>query len=104
MEKLKALYAGERERKVRAESAAKTQAVQALFEESGWTKLDEPRPFALLYYGHAPLRRIWKELGLDRKIRQLKQDVDIGSSLWPSRSWAFRSRSGTFSSEILPPV
>ena len=25
----------------------------------------------------APLRRIWKELGLDRKIRQLKQDVDI---------------------------
>ena len=77
LEKLKALYAGERERKVRAESAAKTQAVQALFEESGWTKLDEPRPFALLYYGHAPLRRIWKELGLDRKIRQLKQDVDI---------------------------
>ena len=47
LEKLKALYAGERERKVRAESAAKTQAVQALFEESGWTKLDEPRPFAL---------------------------------------------------------
>lgn len=77
LEKLKALYAGERERKVRAESAAKTQAVQALFEESGWTKLDEPRPFALLYYGHAPLRHIWKELGLDRKIRQLKQDVDI---------------------------
>ena len=77
LEKLKALYAGERERKVRAESAAKTQAVQALFEESGWTELDEPRPFALLYYGHAPLRRIWKELGLDRKIRQLKQGVDI---------------------------
>lgn len=47
MEKLKALYASERERKVRAESAAKTQAVQALFEESGWTELDEPRPFAL---------------------------------------------------------
>ena len=33
MEKLKALYPSERERKVRAESAAKTQAVQALFEE-----------------------------------------------------------------------
>lgn len=45
LEKLKALYAGERERKVRAESAAK----KALFEESGWTKLDEPRPFALLH-------------------------------------------------------
>ena len=44
---LKALYAGERERKVRAESAAKTQAVQALFEESEWMELDEPRPFAL---------------------------------------------------------
>lgn len=35
------------------------------------------RAAPLRAYGHAPLRRIWKELGLDRKIRQLKQDVDI---------------------------
>lgn len=76
LENLKAQYVAKTEQKRAANSAAKFQALSEVLTATLQNYEDgDEHPITSLFYGHAPLRRIWmQDLQLDRKIRMLQAE------------------------------